>query len=74
MNPSEKSAQWIANAMKAAGISQAELARRMKVDYRWLSKILKGRRGMRVHTLLRILEACGFTDADLTGTRPKKAA
>lgn len=71
MNPSEKSAAWIAKAMKLAGISQKELARRMGVAPSSVCTILSGKHRMRVDTLFRMIEACGFEIQEL---RAKKKA
>ena len=72
MKASEKSAEWIANAMKATGINQAELARRAGLTSGRISQILNGKRStINVATLFRLIEACGL---EITELRAKKKA
>jgi transcriptional regulator with XRE-family HTH domain len=49
---------WICQAMKKAGISNAELARRLKVGRGRVTQILQ--RDMTMRTFARSLAACGY--------------
>ncbi len=49
----------ICNAMDSAGITRAELARRMGRSRAFVTQILRGSHGLTVRTLARALFACG---------------
>jgi transcriptional regulator with XRE-family HTH domain len=58
----------IREARRLAGLTQAELARRLATTQSAVSNWERGRDTPRVDTLARILEACGF-EADMTFRR-----
>lgn len=58
-----------------AGITQGELAARMGIDLTYISRIERGKRGVRWHTVLRFLAALDsnlheLADAVDTATKP----
>ena len=73
MTPEERAAQWIDRAMEVAGISQSELGRRMKQSPANISRLLSGRRDMRVSTLFAAIEGCEFEITELRVVRKKGA-
>lgn len=50
----------VENAIKASGISQAELARRMGRSRSFVSRMMTGSHNMTIKTFARSLAACGF--------------
>jgi len=50
----------IQNAISKSGIHQAEVARRMKCDRSFITRILSGRQNLTIKTMARSLAVCGF--------------
>ena len=50
----------IQNAINESGIKRAELARRMKCDRSFVSRMMSGNHNLTVKTMARSLAACGF--------------
>jgi transcriptional regulator with XRE-family HTH domain len=48
-----------------ASITQEELARRAGIDVTYVSQVENGRRGVRWHTVMRLLRALGMSVSDL---------
>lgn len=65
LEPRFRVAEWIEKAMKEAGIGQRELAERMGVQRPTASRIVNGKRNIRVDTLFDAIEACGFEIVEL---------
>lgn len=59
------SSRWIERAMKMAGVSQRELAKRMGVAHPTICRQLNGKRAVALGTLMRILSACGLEIEEL---------
>ena len=57
---------YIGRAMKREGVSNAELARRMKCSRSWITRMMNGDSLITVGTLARALQACGYEVTAIT--------
>jgi transcriptional regulator with XRE-family HTH domain len=58
----------IHDAMKDAGISRAELARRLDINRAFITKLFRSDYSMTVRTFARVMAACGY-QTDFAPTR-----
>lgn len=64
----------IAELRGTAGLSQGELARKLRTTPQWVSQLERGTRSPTVHTLVKIANALGVTIPDLFGVPPGRSA
>ena len=64
----------IADLRGAAGLSQGELAKKLRTTPQWVSQLERGTRSPTVHTLVKIANALGVTIPDLFVVLPGRSA
>jgi transcriptional regulator with XRE-family HTH domain len=63
----------VCNAIKRAGISRTELARRMGIGPSYVSRVLGGSHNLTIKTFSRAMAACGY-ELDFFGSAKERRA
>ena len=61
----EKQAHWIEHAMSISHLNVSELANRLHITHSYLYRILSLKTDVRLSTLFKIIDACGFEIVEL---------